>query len=112
MASDKPPVDPDFYTHKEFGAAFFDVTLPNSYERMWMVMRAINFESDKYNRVYNVADKALKRRYLRNFFRLVDNPIGYVFWHSRPYFESGAIKLMPMFWAFSFFATFWYMGSA
>jgi len=72
MAYDKAPVDPVVYTHKEFGASFFEGNLPNSYERMWMVMRAINFDVDNVNRLYLNPDRALRKRYLRNVFRALD----------------------------------------
>jgi hypothetical protein len=77
---------------------------------MWMVARAINFDVENYNRVYNTADRALKKRYSKNFIRLVDNPFAYMFWHSRPYMQSGAFKFLPFFWFITIGVTWWEMG--
>ena len=63
MAYDKPPQDPIVYTHQDFGAAYFDANLPNSYERMWMVARAINFDFHNYNKFYSNPDRASKKRF-------------------------------------------------
>merc|ERR1719264_665791 len=63
-----------------------------------MVARAINFDVENYNRAYNAPDRALKKRYSKNFIRFVDNPLAYTFWHARPYMESGAFKFLPFFW--------------
>ena len=48
MDQDKPPYNPIVHTHKDFGASFFVENVPNGYERMWMVARAINFDVENY----------------------------------------------------------------
>lgn len=111
MAQDKAPSDPLVYTHRDFGAAYFVVNLPNSYERMWMVARAINFDVENYNKIYNNPDRAMKKRYIRNFIRFLDQPLSYVYWHSLPYWRSGTIRFLPLYWAFCFIGTWWVMGS-
>lgn len=110
MDSDKPPYDPVVHTHKDFGASFFVENVPNGYERMWMVARAINFDVENYNRAYNAPDRALKKRYSKNFIRFVDNPLAYTFWHARPYMESGAFKFLPFFWFCTIGLTWWNLG--
>lgn len=97
MAYDKPPQDPIVFTHRDIGAAGFNVSLPNSYERMWMVGRAINFDMTNYNKLYSNPDKALKKRYMKNVMRLIDNPLSYIIWHSYPYLRSGKIKILPLY---------------
>jgi hypothetical protein len=110
MAHDKAPQDPVIYTHKDFGQSYFATNLPNSYERMWMVARAINFDIDGYNRSYNSADRAQKKRYSKNFLRLVDSPINYVYWHTLKYWQNGTFRFLPMFWLLSFGTAWWVSG--
>lgn len=110
MAYDRPPDDPVVYTHRDFGAAYFEAALPNSYERMWMVARAINFDLGNYNKYYSNPDIASKKRYLKNFFRFADGPINYLFWHTLPYWQSGRFKLMPLYWGLCFLGTWWIVG--
>ena len=111
MAVDKAPENPYVYTHRDFGAAYFVRNLPNSYERMWMVARAINFDVENYNKIYNVPDRAMKKRYIRNFLRFVDQPLQYTYWHSLPYFRSGTIRFLPLYFAVCFVGTWWVTGS-
>ena len=111
MAQDKAPSEPLIYTHRDFGAAYFVTNLPNSYERMWMVARAINFDVENYNKIYNNPDRGMKKRYLRNFIRFVDQPLSYLYWHSLPYWRSGTIRFLPLYFSFCFIGTWWVMGS-
>lgn len=110
MAYDKAPENPIVYTHKEFGAAYFDRSLPNAYERMFMICRSINYDFDNYNKNYSTPDVATKRRYWRNFFRFLDHPMRYFFWKSKPYFLSGKIRFFPMYWFVLYIGTWWQAG--
>ena len=76
MSVDKPPYDPVIYSGKDIGASGFQVGLPNSMERMWMVARAINFDFSNYNKLHSTPDRALKKRYLKNVFRLLCQTCG------------------------------------
>ena len=111
MAYEKPSENPIVYTHKEFGAAFFDQALPNANERMFMICRAINYDFDNYNKNYRSPDVANKRRYMRNVFRFLDNPIRYIFWKIQPYLQSGKIRMLPFYWFTTFIGTWWIAGA-
>ena len=110
MAYEKPSENPIVYTHKDFGAAFFEQNLPNAYERMYMVCRAINFDLGNYNKLYSTPDYPNKRRYVRNVFRLLDHPFAYLFWKTKPYFDSGKIRMFPFYWGLTLFMTWWVSG--
>jgi len=112
MAYDKAPENPIVYTHKEFGAAYFDRSLPNAYERMFMICRAINFDFDNYNKNYSSPDVASKRRYVRNFFRFADHPVRYIFWKILPYLKSGKLRFLPVYWFTIYMSGFWYAGES
>jgi hypothetical protein len=111
MAYDKPPSDPVILSHKDFGAAYFEANLPNSYERMWMVARAINFDFDNYNKLYSTPDIATKKRYVKNAFRFFDSPLNYIYWHSIRYFQNGTFRFLPIYWGICFGSAWWFMGS-
>ena len=110
MAYEKPSENPIVYTHKDFGAAYFERTLPNAYERMFMICRAINYDLGNYNKLYSNPDLASKRRYMRNLFRFLDHPISYVIWKSAPYVQSGKIRVLPLFWTLTYLGTWWISG--
>lgn len=112
MAYEKPSDNPIVYTHKDFGAAFFDRALPNSYERMFMICRAINYDLTNYNKLYSTPDLANRRRYMRNLFRLADHPVRYVFWKTLPYWQSGKLRMFPVFWFCCYIGGWWFAGSA
>ena len=110
MAYDRPPENPIVYTHKDFGSAFFDQNLPNSNERMFMICRAINYDLGNYNKLYSTPDYAQRRRYLKNAGRFLDNPIAYVLWKSGPYWLSGKLRVLPVWWALTYVSTWWFAG--
>ena len=110
MAYERPPQDPIVYTHQDFGAAYFDANLPNSYERMWMVARAINFDLGNYNKFYSNPDRASKKRYLKNFLRFADGPLNYMFWHTVRYWQNGTFRMLPFYWLICFGGTWWVNG--
>lgn len=112
MAYEKPSENPIVYTHKDFGAAFFDRSLPNAYERMFMICRAVNYDMTNYNKLYSTPDLANKRRYLKNFFRFVDHPLRYIVWKVLPYLKSGKIRTFPAFWFMCYIGGWWFAGSA
>mgnify|MGYP000005050883 CR=1 FL=1 len=111
MAHDRFPENPVVFTHKDFGAANFDANLPNSYERMWMVCRAINFDLDNYNKLYANPDVALKKRYSKNFLRFAESPLNYLYWHTLRYWQNGTFKLLPFYFSITVLATWWISGS-
>lgn len=112
MAHDKAPFDPVILQHKDFGAAYFETNLPNSYERMWMVARAINFDFDNYNKLYSTPDIATKKRYSKNFFRFLDSPVNYVYWHSIRHWMNGSFRFLPLYWGLCYGLTWWVSGAA
>jgi hypothetical protein len=110
MAYDKPTEDPIMYTHRDFGAANFDRSLPNAYERMFMICRAINFDLGNYNKLYSTPDYPSKRRYIKAVFRFLDNPISFLGSELRPYFLSGKIRMLPFYWFLTMGFTWWFVG--
>jgi hypothetical protein len=111
MAYEKPSENPIVYTHKDFGAAFFDRALPNAYERMFMISRAINYDMTSFNKLYSTPDYGNRRRYLKNAFRFFDHPIRYVFWKMLPYWASGKLRMFPLYWAALYLPAWWISGS-
>lgn len=110
MAYEKPTEDPIVYTHRDFGSAFFERNVPNATERMFMVCRAINFDLGNYNKLYSSPDVSQRRRYMKNVFRLLDHPTSYIFWKTLPYFQSGKLRFLPVYWGLMYSFAFWTAG--
>ena len=83
---------------------------PNKRERTEMIYRSMgkqyDWDLEKFRNSKKTVDKGNKKRLIKNFFRLVKNPTGYLFWKSyrlrqargRVIFQLMTITFLSMFW--------------
>ena len=88
---------------------------PNLYERTEMSMRSIgkqyDWDLEKYRNAKKPADRGNKRRFFKNVFRFIKNPIGYSFWKSQRMVMSGRLGLVIFYAMFPFSFLYYYKMS-
>lgn len=92
-----------FYLNE--GDSNFKEQLEMSYRTMG---RAWDWDLEKYRNAIKGSDRGNKRRVMKNFARLVKNPVGYVFWKTtggvRPYNFFNVVLLIAFGYGFAVYA--------